>query len=144
QLAKDAPEGGADARSEETVALNPLDVFSNLDDLDFSGDADGLDDDIKTMLDDGVAAEGSGKGDAEAVGASEENSTAARPPPDLKGKLIFYANLLLYGKIGNCVKKLRLAVAWKENWWFYCDIVAALTASASLAVILSYYIWYRR
>ena len=120
----------------DAVALNPLDVFSNMDDMDFSGD--GLGDEAKALMEeeeldaDDMDADGPDAIDAETV------------PADLRGKARFYARKLFWRVAPKkLVEKLCAMIAWRENWWFYCDLLAAVVSSASLAVIISYFLWYR-
>ncbi len=129
-------ETGDESEAEEDAAVNPMDVFANMDDMDFAGD--GLDDEMRAMLED----DEEGEADEDEM---EGAATVAEPvPADFKGKVFFYARKVrrfLFTK--GLFKRFLDMIAWRENWWFYCDLVAALIASASLAIILSYYIWYR-
>ncbi|MCD8140590.1 MAG: hypothetical protein LUE17_12585 [Planctomycetaceae bacterium] len=137
-------QAGADGAEEgEAVAVDPMDVFANMDGVDFDF-SDDMDDEMRAMLDD----EGEAL-DEDAEGAAEE--TAPSPddiPPDGRvAKLVWrirrYAKRYMPEKAVRILEQLQGAIAWKENWWFYCDLLAAIIASASLAVIISYYIWYR-
>lgn len=124
--------GEGAAAAEEPVAVNPMDVFSNLDAMDFSGD-DGLDDDMKALLEE----------DEADAAAESEGGAAALPTPepvevmptDFRGKLRYHVKR----KAGFVLRK----IAWRENWRFYCNLLASIIASASLAVIISYFLWYR-
>ncbi len=145
----DAPGGDGSAAIEETAdgggekapVLDPMDVFSSLENMDFSGDG-GLDDDMRAMLDEDK--EG-GEGEA----AAQPAAAAAAPEPEVMpsgfaGRLVFLAKKAL-GRVipASLFSRVTAMIAWRENWWFYCDLLAAIIASASLAVIVSYYIWYR-
>ena len=128
-----------DESAEAGVAVNPLDVFANMDDMDFSDD-DGLDDEMRAMLEEDESESPSGESDGEPAAGEQEEAV----PADVKGKIFYYARKARKAVFSHKLFTRALAmIAWKENWWFYCDLVAALIASASLAVILSYYIWYR-
>lgn len=133
------PDGEPAEDGEAAVEVDPMDVFANMSDMDFSDD-DGLDDEMKAaLLDDAEPEEGEGEGDADAVPAQPET-----PPGTLSGKISYYAGRGLRRVIpASLLQKITKMVAWRENWWFYFDIAAAIIASASLAVIISYYVWYR-
>lgn len=140
-LDSDEP-GEAAEEAEEAVALNPEDVFSSFDDMDFEDD--GLDDEMKAMLDDGDEPEAEA-GDGAETSAIGEEALPAAPPADLAGKAAYYAKKIVFRIIpAGFVKKLGAMLAWRENWWFYFDLLAAIIASASLAIIISYFIWYRK
>ncbi len=130
--------------AEEEIAVNPMDVFANMDDFDDFED-DGLDDDMKAMLADGDE-DGDGEAGEEADG--EAGAAAVRPlPPGFKGKVISLLRFL-GEKVGRFLPLDKLKNAWqaigfRENWRFYIDLVAALIATASVAVIVSYFMWYR-
>jgi hypothetical protein len=135
----------ADATEEpEVEAINPLDVFANITDLDSFKD-DGLDDEMKALLAADKAAEEATKVAAEKAAAAKE--MLAQGPKPLKERLIawrqnFVAQVKAFLK-SDRFGKLFAMVNWKQNWWFYLDIMAALIATASSAIILSYYLWYR-
>ncbi len=129
-----AGEGEAD------VAVNPLDVFANMDDMDFSDD---VDDDMRAMMEaeeEGAVADVDGAAAATDVPAGDEE---AAPPAGMPGKIRFYAVRAVRRAVPmSLLERVDRMVAWKENWWFYCDLLAAIIASASLAVIISYYVWF--
>ncbi|MDR1533995.1 MAG: hypothetical protein LBU64_02705, partial [Planctomycetota bacterium] len=139
--------GGADPvavspPAEPAAAVDPLDVFANIGEMDFSGD-DSLDDEMKAMLSgDGEEAAGGNENAAPAAAAAGTTGSAGEAeetePESFPGRLVFRARRFIVRKIGACPGKILQAVAWKENWWFYCDLAAAVVASASLAVIISY------
>lgn len=148
------PSSGADAQADdaaiasggqadsigEAVAVNPEDVFSNFDDMDFEDD--GLDDEMKAMLDDG---DGQNKAAEPAPAPPERMMEDDAPPADAVGKIVYRLKKMLLGVIpAGVVKKAAAMIAWRENWWFYLDLLAAIIASASLAIIISYFIWYRK
>lgn len=126
--------------AEAPVAVNPMDVFANMDDMDFSDD---FDDDMKAMLDE----DGEGDEDGEIEETDGEGSGQGEPKPEAKGfigKARRLAGRAFFRVVPErYVTKLLAMLAWKENWWFYCDLLAAIIASASLAVIFSYFLWYR-
>lgn len=123
----------------EAAAVNPMDVFANMDDMDFSDD---MDDDMRAMMDEEEEDAGV-EADAEDLSAA----AAARVEPvpkSLVGKARYYAKRALRRVVPmSLLERLDRMVAWGDNWWFYCDLLAAIIASASLAVIISYYVWYR-
>ena len=137
------PEAREAAAEEEVAgaAVNPDTVFSSLDSMDFSNA--GLDDEMQAML-----AEDAAAAEAEAgVGASPPGAIPVIPagevaPPELKARLFFHARRLWRKWTAGWFEKLRQTLAWNELWWLYCDLAAAIVASVSLAVILSYYLWY--
>ncbi|MCC8164994.1 MAG: hypothetical protein LIQ31_02305 [Planctomycetes bacterium] len=132
-------EAGQGEEEEEAVAVNPMDVFANMDDMDFSDD---MDDEMRAMMDDEEEAEGGAEGEGDAAGAAETAAMVA--PKGIIGKATFTLSRLIRRVLpAGLLERLQLMIAWRENWWFYCDLVAAIIASASLAVIISYYIWYR-
>ncbi|MCL1999997.1 MAG: hypothetical protein FWG74_01065 [Planctomycetes bacterium] len=125
--------------AESAPVLDPMAVFSDLENADFSDD-DGLDDEMRAMLEDEE---------------EEPDESAARPgspppapepmPADFAGRLLFIARKMFSRTTPTSLfSRLVTAIAWRENWWFYCDLLAAIIASASLAVIVSYYAWYNR
>lgn len=128
------------------TAVDPADVFSGLDDMDFSEDGDMLDDEVKAMLEEDalgeamLASEG-GVGDGGVHGSA---GAVPAPPATRFGKAAHFVGVLA-GRAapGRFLERLKTLIAWRENWWFYCDLLAAIIASASLAVIFSYYFWYR-
>ncbi len=132
--------------AEEEVAVNPLDVFANMDAFsDF--DDDGLDDEMKAMLADGEEdTEGAEGGEGAAI--AEAGAAIAAPlPPGFKGKVISLLRLV-NKKVGRFlpidkVKTIWQAIGIRENWRFYIDLLAALIATASSAIIVSYFLWYR-
>lgn len=140
----------AEAKAEEErkkqaglTAVNPMDVFASMDDMAFGKD-DGFDDEMKAALDDD-AADIPPEADAPAVDIFDFRKTLREELPDsMVGRLIYRAK-----KIGKrliprkTIEKVVETVAWRQNWWFYCDVLAAVIASASVAVIISYYLWYR-
>ncbi len=139
-FADDEGDGDGQADGEdEAVAVNPMDVFANMDDMDFSDD---MDDEMRAMLDEEEGEGGAeGEGDA-AAGAAETAAMVA--PKGIIGKATFTLSRLVRRVLpAGLLERIQQMIAWRENWWFYCDLVAAIIASASLAVIISYYIWYR-
>lgn len=133
--ASGAKEGEAAAKSAASVAVDPADVFSNMNEMDFSGD--GLDDEMAAMLKDDDP-EPAANGEAGAVPGE------ARP-----GKARGWMPLLVRRALARMTPrtlfdKLQELLAWRENWWFYCDLLAAFIATVSLAVIISYFIWYKQ
>ncbi len=133
---------GAGGEEGEAAAVDPMDVFANMDDLSFDF-SDDMDDEMRAMLDeDGEASE-----DAEGHAEAAEPSPDDIPPDGRVARLVWrlrrYARRHMPEKAVSMFDQLQGAIAWKENWWFYCDLLAAIIASASLAVIISYYIWYR-
>ncbi|MCX7935028.1 MAG: hypothetical protein N3A66_07190, partial [Planctomycetota bacterium] len=40
------------------------------------------------------------------------------------------------------LQRLLDAIAWRENWALYCDLLAALIFTLSLAVIISHFLWH--
>ncbi len=131
-------EGQADGE-EEAVAVNPMDVFANMDDMDFSDD---MDDEMRAMLDE-EEGEGAAEGEGDAAAGAAETA-AMVAPKGIIGKATFTLSRLLRRVLpAGLLERIQQMIAWRENWWFYCDLVAAIIASASLAVIISYYIWYR-
>lgn len=141
-------ESGSEPEAAAAVPVNPADVFANMDDMDFSDD---MDDDMKAMLDESVAEienEGAGVAVEGMDGSMLDRQSAAlpeAPPKGFIGKLRHHARKLA-GKVMPFAffRRLGQMIGWSENWWFYCDIVAAIIASASLAVIISYYFWYAK
>ncbi len=124
-------------------ASDPEDIFASLDDMDFSDD---MDDEMRAMLnDDGDAVGMDGEGGA--LGELVLDSQTAMPPLPKTGfrLLLSYVGDFLRRIVPmRYLEKLDRMVAWGDNWWFYCDLLAAIIASASLAVIISYYVWYKR
>ncbi len=120
-----------------------MDVFADMDNMDFSDD---VDDDMRAMMEEELADEEGGEEGGASTASGEEAAVAEEEelPTTRFGLLRFRA-----GKIAKrvlpmkTVDKALTMVAWRENWWFYCDLVAAVVASASLAVIVSYLFWYR-
>lgn len=133
-----AEASGEETQDEEkSAAVNPMDVFANMENMDFSGDS--LDDEMKAMLEEGAEPE-----------AEPEPGDAISPTPEkalpsgIKGKaLALIRRIPWLNKQESFIHRLQQAIAWHENWWFYCDLLAAVVISASLAVILSYYLWYK-
>ncbi|MCD8351976.1 MAG: hypothetical protein LUC93_15315 [Planctomycetaceae bacterium] len=136
--------GEGTGEGEEAVAVDPMDVFANMDELSFDF-SDDMDDEMRAMLDE----DGEAVTDEDAEGHAEgtEASPDDIPPDGRVAKLVWrlrrYAKRHMPEKAVSIFDQIQGAIAWKENWWFYCDLVAAIIASASLAVIISYYIWYR-
>jgi hypothetical protein len=142
---KTAPGEGSDVDAdapgtepEAEVAMDPADVFANMGDMDFSGD-DGLDDEMRAMLDDGdgIPAEAAAED-----GTASPNVSEALPAGRLARARFRLRALFARGGAGGVLRQASRTIAWRENWWFYCDLLAAIIATASLAVIVSYLIWY--
>ncbi len=135
-----ADSGAAGAVPEEMpVEVDPMDVFANLDNMEFSDG--GLDDEMKAMLD-----EGKETPPAEADGANAAPARVrAKPPPSGFMGRVLHATGKVLDKVlpKRFLARMKAMIAWRENWWFYCDLLAAIIASASLAVIISYFVWYR-
>lgn len=136
--------GNAEGAEEEApVAVDPMSVFSSFDDMDFSDDDDMLDDEVKAML----AEDAEGDASLAEGGADEKKPAAAGEtavPTTLWGKAKFFARRMIMKVVpGHLLERANTMIAWRDNWWFYCDLLAAVIASASLAVIFSYYFWYR-
>ncbi len=143
-------DGGGEAK-EEAVAVNPLDVFANMDSFDDFAD-DTLDDDMKALLaedaaqDEEAAPAAGGAGDADGLFDSSA-APVESAPPTLLGKAKYYTrktalkavSFLPWGRVRSLIE----ALDWRSYWWFYVDLVAALIATASLAIIVSYFLWYR-
>lgn len=132
----------------EEVAVNPLDVFANMDAFD-NFDDDGLDDEMRAMLAEDEAAEGDAAAPGGEGGAATQKPDIApeEPAKGIKGKI-----QAVFRKVGGKlfgflpaekIRHLNRMLSWRENWRFYCDLLAALIATASLAVIASYFLWYR-
>ena len=134
--------GDEDTEEEEqtdSVPVNPLDVFANMDDMDFSDD---VDDDMRAMMEEDEESEDAPSPDA----ATAENGESAlyRRPSGFLGRARRYADAGVRKVVPtSLLERLQRMIAWRENWWFYCDLAAAIIASASLAVIISYWVWYR-
>lgn len=147
--AREAPpamaDGGADDEGggeEQGRAVDPLDVFANLDADDF--DDGGLDDDMQAML-----AEDAGAALAEGTrdGAARDGSGGEAPPGGARGVLRKaarpFARAAAKASPARLAHRFLAAAAFRENWRFYCDLIAAVIATGSLAVIASYLLWYR-
>lgn len=139
ERAGDGTAEGGEAEAEPdaaAVAVNPMDVFANMDGMDFSDD--GLDDDMKAMLEEDEEPESAVEAEGEAAPA-----TGAAAPGGFVGKVLYFAKKGV-GRVvpWSLLEKISDMIAWRENWGVYCDLVAAVIASASLAVIISYYLWY--
>lgn len=132
--------------AEEEIAVNPLDVFANMDAFD-DFDDDGLDDDMKAMLADGEE-DVDGEPGEEGSATAEAGTAAAAPlPAGFKGKVVSLLRFVSE-KVGRFLPLGKLKNAWqaigfRDNWRFYINLVAALIATASAAVIMSYFLWYR-
>ncbi len=120
-------------------AKDPADMFSDLDAMDFSDD---MDDEMRSMMDDEDGAEpGGGEGDD--LGLDMQMALAPLPKTGVRLLLSRVGKFICKYLPMRYIERLDRMVAWRENWWFYCDLLAAIIASASLAVIISYYIWYK-
>lgn len=122
------------------TVLDPASVFANMDSFDL-GDG-GLDDEMRALLDDdAMAEEASGANDSPSGSSSKDMSVHDTEPPGLTkfGKLRWRTK----HRIGNFARKVDMMVAWRDNWWLYCDLIAVLIATASLAVIVAYFKWHR-
>lgn len=135
----EASDESGEPEGEPEAAVNPQDVFANMDAFDDFDD--GLDDEMRAMLaeDDADDMANGGEGAEAASGNAGAFGPQKSEPKGFIGKLT-----------GKIVDRLPLAKArqfhqmlsWRQNWWFYCDLVAAIIATASLAVIVSYFLWY--
>ena len=141
----DAPaelgEGEAESSTDGdgSAAVDPLDVFSNMDAMDFADDS--LDDEMKAMLEDD---EGEPEDAVEEMPGGDGIEADAPQPSGGLGRIRYQGKRALGRFVPkSLLKRIVGLVAWRENWWFYCDLLAAIIASASLAVIISYLIWYR-
>lgn len=138
---------GLDAEEEEedpaeSVPVNPLDVFANMDDMDFSDD---VDDDMRAMMEEEEEEEEEAQPAASTEASGGSDAAAMREPPkNFLGKVRHYAGAGARKVLPmSLLERVQHMIAWRENWWFYCDLAAAIIASASLAVIISYWFWYR-
>ncbi|MDR1745447.1 MAG: hypothetical protein LBS30_06815, partial [Planctomycetota bacterium] len=107
-----------------------------------------MDDEMRSMLEEdggegGEAAEGGEAGGTAGDGA-EGAAAEVASDPTLRGRIGRLARRFMPARAVSVFDKIAAMVAWRENWWFYCDILAAIIASASLSVIISYFVWYRR
>jgi hypothetical protein len=133
----------AAAGEESGAAVDPLDVFANLDSMG-GEDADGLDGEMRAMLAEDAAA---GAGD-DAPGAEAEGPLQEPPIPAGWRGVAHVAKRRAGGVVGKILpvgfaRRALATLAFRENWRFYCDLIAALIATASLAVIISYLLWFR-
>ncbi len=115
------------------------DIFSGLEDMDFSDD---MDDEMRSALVDDEVAELSG-GDGDDVGLDMQMEMPELPKTGFRLVLSYTGKFLRQWLPLRYYERFDRMVGWRENWWFYCDLLAAIIASASLAVIISYYVWYR-
>ncbi|MCC8189854.1 MAG: hypothetical protein LIP77_04335, partial [Planctomycetes bacterium] len=134
--ARNAKPGG---REKDGPAGSPLAALAALEELEFTDC--GLDDEMEALLDEESPT-------APPTPAGPETTDGQEKPAGPVRRLVALARKHGGGMLGRlpaleCVAKAKDVIAWNENWWLYCDLAAAMVASASLAVIISYYFWYR-
>ena len=135
-----APEAeGPEAEGRDAEAVNPLDVFANMDAFEKT-EGDSLDDEIRSMLAEDAAGEKQAAPDAE---APAELTAAGAIEPGGGGTLRRMSRRVLAWPPVARVRRLGQTIAWRENWRLYCDLAAILISTASFAVIVAYFLWYR-